>query len=296
MPRVVLPGIIAVLGWGPLGQRGEGHPVLHISEWIIVSYAAYLLALLLFRPIRRRSRITLLVVASAIAGVVLFTASLPDTRVIRAVRTWLPLLYMLVCYWLTGLYFIDPQPEFESRFAAFDCRVREWLGVTTFERIGPRAALELLEACYLSCYVTVPAGMLAITLHGAGHAAEGYLRTVLLAELCCYGMLPWIRTRPAWLLHPDSPVTTRRVFMRGVSLAVTQNASTRANTFPSGHAAGAVAIVLAVAPIWPLAGAVFFVLALGIIAGSVVGQYHYAGDAIAGAAVGVAAWGVAALM
>jgi hypothetical protein len=270
--------------------------VLRVSEWIIVFYAGYLLTLLLFRPLPRSSRIALLVVASAIVGGVLLTAGLPDSRVTRAFRTWLPLLYMLVCYWLTGLYFVDPQPEFESRFAAFDRRVREWLGAATFDKTAPRALLELLEACYLSCYVMVPAGMLAITLRGAGYAAEGYLRTVLLSELCCYGMLPWIRTRPAWVLHPDSPLSKRRVLMRRVSLAVTRNASTCANTFPSGHAAGAVATALVVARVWPLAGAMFFVLALGIIAGSVVGEYHYAGDAVTGAAVGVAAWGLVALL
>jgi membrane-associated phospholipid phosphatase len=270
--------------------------VFRVSEWIIVGYAAYLLALRPFRAISRPRRIGLPVVASAMVGAILLAASLPTSPVIRAFRTWLPLLYMLVCYWLTGLYFVDPQPEFELRFEAFDRRVREWLRAGSFDQTAPRLVLELLEASYLSCYVMVPAGMLAITLHGAGYAAEGYLRTVLLAELCCYGMLPWIRTRPAWVLHPESPLSKRHVLMRRVSLAVTRNASTCANTFPSGHAAGAVATALAVAAVWPLAGAVFFVLALGIIVGSVVGEYHYAGDAIAGAATGVAAWALVSLV
>ena len=281
---------------GILGRRAGGHHVLRTSEWIIVGYAAYLLGLAPFRAISRGRRTRLLAVASAMVGVVFLTASLPDSLVVRTFRTWLPLVYMLVCYWLTGLYFVDPQPEFESRFAAFDRRVRERLGAGHFDETAPRVVLELLEASYLGCYVMVPAGLLVITLHGAGYAAEGYLRTVLLAELCCYGMLPWIRTRPAWVLDPDSPLSKRRVLMRRVSLAVTRNASTCANTFPSGHAAGALATALVVASVWSLAGAAFFVLALGIIVGSVVGEYHYAGDAIAGVAVGVAAWALVSLM
>jgi membrane-associated phospholipid phosphatase len=56
-----------------------------------------------------------------------------------------------------------------------------------------------------------------------------------------------------------------------------------------------VAVALAVLPVWPLAGSVFSVLAAGIIVGSVVGEYHYAGDAIGGLAVGLAAWGVVVL-
>jgi membrane-associated phospholipid phosphatase len=270
--------------------------VLRTSEWIIVGYAAYLLGLAPFRAVSGGRRFRLLAVASAMVGVVLVTASLPDSLVIRTFRTWLPLVYMLVCYWLTGLYFVDPQPEFESRFAAFDRRVREGLGAGRVAETAPRVVLELLEACYLGCYVMVPAGLLAITLHGAGYAAEGYLRTVLLAELGCYGMLPWIRTRPGWVLNPDSPLSTPRVLMRRVSLAVTRHASTCANTFPSGHAAGALATALVVASVWPLAGTVFFVVALGIIVGSVVGEYHYAGDAIAGVAIGAAAWAAVLLM
>ena len=270
--------------------------VLRVSEWIIVCYAVYLLALLPFRRLSRPSRITLLAAAPAMVGAVLFTASLLDSPVVRVFRTWLPLLYMLGGYWLTGLYFTDPQPGLERRFAAFDRRVRVWLGAARFDQTAPRLVLELLEASYLSCYVMVPAGMLAITLVGAGYASEGYLRTVLLAELGCFGMLPWIRTRPAWVLNPESPLSRRPVLMRRLSLAVTRNASTCANTFPSGHAAGAVATALAVAPVWPLAGAVFAVLAAGIIVGSVVGEYHYAGDAIAGVAVGLAAWAIVVLV
>jgi hypothetical protein len=275
---------------------GRESAVLRVSEWIIVCYAAYLLALLPFRPMPRPRRVKLLLFAPALAIAFIFVASLPASRVLGVVRTWLPLLGMLVGYWLTGLYFVDPQAGLEARFEAFDRRVRVWLGAADLERNAPRAVLELLEACYLSCYIMVPAGMLAITLVGAGHAAEGYLRIVLLAELGCFGMLPWIRTRPAWVLHPDSPLSTRRVLMRQISLAITRNASTCANTFPSGHAAGALAVALTVLPIWPLAGAGFFALALGIIAGSVVGEYHYAGDALTGAAVGLAAWGAVSFM
>jgi hypothetical protein len=270
--------------------------VLRVSEWIIVLYAAYLLALLPVRPIPRPRQVKLLAFAPALAGATLLVASLPRSPVLGVLRTWLPLLGMLVGYWLTGLYYVDPQPELEARFSAFDRRVRGWLGAADIERTAPRAVLELLEACYLSCYVMVPAGLLAITLAGAGYAAEGYLRTVLVAELCCFGVLPWVRTRPAWVLHPDSPLSQRRVLMRQVSLAVTRKASIRANTFPSGHAAGALAVALAVVPVWPLAGAIFSVLALGIIAGSVVGEYHYAGDALTGAAVGLAVWGAGTLM
>ena len=56
------------------------------------------------------------------------------------------------------------------------------------------------------------------------------------------------------------------------------------------HTAASLATALAVASDMPLAGLVMAVVAVSIAAGSVVGRYHYAADAIAGAAVAVLAF------
>jgi undecaprenyl-diphosphatase len=66
--------------------------------------------------------------------------------------------------------------------------------------------------------------------------------------------------------------------------------SVQVNTFPSGHAAGALATALAVAAVSPAAGWAFGALALGIVAASIVGRYHYMADSIAGLLVAVAAF------
>jgi hypothetical protein len=50
-----------------------------------------------------------------------------------------------------------------------------------------------------------------------------------------------------------------------------------------------VATALAVAGDIPLAGLVLGVVAVSIAAGSVVGRYHYAADAVAGALMAIAA-------
>jgi membrane-associated phospholipid phosphatase len=43
----------------------------------------------------------------------------------------------------------------------------------------------------------------------------------------------------------------------------------------------------------PRAGSAFLLVAIGILAGAVSGRYHYAVDAVAGAAVGIAAFAIA---
>jgi membrane-associated phospholipid phosphatase len=66
--------------------------------------------------------------------------------------------------------------------------------------------------------------------------------------------------------------------------------SIQVNTFPSGHAAEALAATLLLlgAP-WPIAAGMFL-NALAISAGTVFGRYHYAADAIAGWAVAIVVW------
>ena len=75
-----------------------------------------------------------------------------------------------------------------------------------------------------------------------------------------------------------------------MNLAVLDRASVQWNTFPSGHTAASVATALAVASDMPLAGVVLGVVAVSIAAGSVVGRYHYAADALAGVAVAIVAF------
>jgi membrane-associated phospholipid phosphatase len=269
---------------------------LTVPEWMIVVYLAYLLVLLPCRPIPVAGRVTILVFVPCLIGLVLLAPGVPDSMAWRFIRTWLPLPFVLACYWLTGCYFVNPQERFEQRFAAYDARVRRWLGASDFARTAPRALLEFLEAAYFSCYVVLPAGLMTLIVAGRQDLSVRFWSIVLLAELGCYGVLPWIRTRPSWVLHPDSPLSSRRVLTRVLNLRVVREASTRANTFPSGHAAGALATALAVLPVWPAAGAVFLFVAVSIMAGSVFGEYHYAGDAITGALAAVAAFALVTLI
>jgi membrane-associated phospholipid phosphatase len=62
------------------------------------------------------------------------------------------------------------------------------------------------------------------------------------------------------------------------------------NTFPSGHAAEALAVVLALARASPAVSVALVPLAIGVGAGSVAGRYHFAADAVAGYAVALAVW------
>jgi membrane-associated phospholipid phosphatase len=201
----------------------------------------------------------------------------------------MPLLYLLAGYWLPGLLVREPDLRFERRLLDAD----RWLfgphGLARFEQGAPRVLIEYLEMAYLLCYAVVPAGYVCLLLGSYGpDAIDKFWTVVLLASFACYGVLPWLPTRAPRAIEPAR--ATMRSSIRGLNLAVLNRASVQWNTFPSGHTAASLATALAVGSYMPLAGVILAGVALSIAAGSVVGRYHYAADAVAGAAVAILAF------
>jgi membrane-associated phospholipid phosphatase len=205
----------------------------------------------------------------------------------------MPLMYLLVGYWLPALIVRKPNLGFEQRLLNVDRRLFGPDGLVRFERRAPRAVIEYLELAYLLCYAVVPAGYVCLLLagHGAG-AIDRFWSVVLLASFACYGLLPWIPTRAPRAIEPAR--LAARSTIRQMNLAVLDRASVQWNTFPSGHTAASLATALAVGREMPLAGVILGILAVSIAAGSVVGRYHYAADAIVGAVAAVLAFVTAA--
>jgi len=259
---------------------------LRASEWITVAYFAYLAGAAavvpgIGRPQRRRAIGTALAVVIAVLTVAAF-----GTRA-TLWRDWMPLIYILIGYWLPALLVTGTDQVFERRLLAFD---RRWLGenVATISERSPRAVIELLELAYLFCYPMVPIGFACLSVAGLHEESDRFWTAVLLAAFGCYGVLPWLPTRPPRAIEgapmrSSGPV--RRLNERVLGLA-----SVQLNTFPSGHVAASLATALAVSARLPLAGLPLGLLALAIAIASVVGRYHYAADAVAGAALALLAF------
>ena len=198
----------------------------------------------------------------------------------------MPVVYLLLGYWLPALIVRRPNVDFERRLLNLDRRLFGANGLARFEQKTPRAVLEYLEVAYLLCYAVVPAGYAALMVAGfEGQTIDRFWTVVLSASFICYGLLPWLPTRAPRALEADTQ--TRRSSIRKLNLAVLNRASVQWNTFPSGHTAASVATALAVAVHIPVAGLILGVVAVSIAIASVVGRYHYAADAVAGAVVAV---------
>ena len=119
---------------------------------------------------------------------------------------------------------------------------------------------------------------------------------MLVASFGCYGILPWLHTRPPRSIQPAGPIDQRSLALRRLNMAVLDRVSVQVNTLPSGHAATALAAALVVGELLPGLLPVLVAVALAIALATVIGRYHYAVDTILGLAVGIARWWVSGVL
>ena len=251
-------------------------------EWIACAYFVYLIVACWLPPLSTGRR-AFLIGASAIAGGAVWAIAHAATLLVRDCA---PLAYILAGYFLSGYLFVAPSDAMESWLMGWDRRL---LGDPVMRFVSwPRPLLACLELLYMGCFLLVPAGLAILTSAGHASLVARYWTMVMGAEFAAFAPLAFIQTRPPWAIE-GKPVLTDPAIHRLASQMV-QNLTIRVNTFPSGHAAGSLAVALAVVGALPWPGVLLFVLAAGICVACVVGRYHYVVDVIAGAGVALAIW------
>lgn len=265
---------------------------LWVTDWIVCGFFAYLIILAAVFPLSARHQGRVLLVGLVCVATAVMLAQLRLSPILQTARAWLPVVYLLEGYWLCGLFFRRPMRQAEERLLAFD----RWLfGVARLNRLlsrGPRLVLEYVELTYVLTFPFVPLSFGLFCWLWSRADADNFWTAVLLAGFVCYGMLPWIQTRPPRIVEADSRLDRRGLLLRRVNLFVLNGGSVQANTFPSGHASTAVAAVLAVVEVDGAIGAACLFLALSIVVATVLGRYHDAMDSMLGGPISVATWWV----
>ena len=250
-----------------------------VHEWLALGFFAHvaLAAVVLRLPRRRRAVAGLGAIAMAAGVVVVARLQLP------MVRAWAPVAYVLAGYYLAGRTFVRPMPLVERWLIGIDrlvlgdhrARFAAW----------PRSAVALFDAAYIGCFLLVPAGLVLLLSAGRGDLAEHYWTIVAGAELGAFATLPYLQTRPPWVIERLADGGVPRA-----SVLFMKHATTGANTLPSGHAAGSLAVALAVTDTLPVAGSILIVLALVIAVATVVTRAHFVVDVLTGVALAIGVW------
>lgn len=223
------------------------------------------------RPADRRA------MAGAAIGLLLVPASALVFAPLPTSLIWPPLL-LLVAYWSSGLLFVAPHPRQEAALRWLD----DVVNVREAARRTPRALVEILEAAYAGVYLLIPLALLVRIWFVPPADVDRFWSIVLITDFVCFGVLPWVQTRPPRALEAGDPWPSS---FRAFNLRLLGATSIQVNTFPSGHAAEALAATLLVLGAPPVIVALMFAAALAVSAGAVLGRYHYLADALAGWAV-----------
>jgi membrane-associated phospholipid phosphatase len=257
------------------------------SEWVALVYFAALAMLAWIRPLPASRRIQVAIAGVLSAAAIVFIARNGPL----VVRDWTPALWVLVGYYVSGRFFVRPSEAMERWLQDWDRRI---LGdPTTRFAAWPPFLLAYLEVVYVGCFLLVPAGFAVLVATGRAALADRYWTMVVAAELGSFAPLSIFQTRPPWLL--ERPPTLPHVDVHRFAARMVELFTIRANTFPSGHVAGSLAVGLALVGVVPAAAAVFLILAASIALACVVGRYHYVVDLIAGAALALLIWAVVGL-
>jgi hypothetical protein len=250
-----------------------------IASVIFFAYTAAAALAVSGLPGRQRAQ----ALKATVAGIGLTVASILVPRN-AVLHEWvLPPLLLLLAYWASGRLFVAPMPAAERALM----RIDRALDVTGLAARTPRAVAELLEVAYAGVYPLIPIALVIYLLGTSAPDPSRFWTVILVTDYVCFSLLPWVQTRPPRAIEPAAPW---RSTFRPVNLRLLGATSIQVNTFPSGHAAEALAAALLVisAPL-PLAIGMF-VAALAISAGAVGGRYHYAADAVLGWLVAVVVW------
>lgn len=260
---------------------------LTLRGWEIASIISFLytavVAAILRRGLTPTSRLR--AVGGSVAGLLLTVASAMAPHQPFLHGWLLPPLLLFLGYWTSGLLFVAPMKRIESLFAFVDRIVR-------VRGVGARAPVslaEFLEFSYAAVFVLIPVALALHLRFARTPDVDRFWTVILVTDFICFAMLPWIQTRPPRSIETGEPWSSS---FRRFNLRLLGSASIQVNTFPSGHAAEALAAALLVSNLQ--SGLFIWMLfnAAAVSAGAVFGRYHYAVDALAGWVVAVAVWAV----
>jgi membrane-associated phospholipid phosphatase len=278
---------------------------LRVAEKLALLFFTLELAASLHFPLALAGRLRVWGLSLSGAGVLLLLSHQGREQrggFLATFRDWYPCALIPVAYRASGVFFApDPLHRLDRLFVRWDNALLQnsWVSIALSHFspwLGP-----YLEFSYLLTYPLVPLGLLAVTLARRrsvlAHAdpittpddpIDRFWTPVLLAVLVCYLLYPLFPLTPPRLLFPSSIGLEPHSALRKLNLWLLHQNGDQASLFPSGHVAAVIATALAVRAQLPRVGWVFLLAAASVTLATVLGRYHYAADAAAGAAVAVA--------
>ena len=224
--------------------------------------------------------------ALALVLVELVARGRPGNRFGSALALWYPYILIPVYYWQLGVIGLGVDH-------ARDALVQRWeqaifggqVSVTWHQAARSALLSSVLHACYLAHYAIIVGVPAWLFLRSGREACARALFGITLAFYACYLCFAVFPVAGPYYALPAPTGPLENLFFDRLVRTVLESGSSWGTAFPSSHVAASWCAVLMARRDAPWLALALAPVALGLAAGTVYGQFHYAVDAVAGAAV-----------
>ncbi len=216
----------------------------------------------------------------------------PDSSGLAAVvALWYPFLLIPVYYGQLGVLGLDVAHVRDPVAQRWEAALFGGQPSVSWHTAMPSPALSwALHACYLAHYLIFMGVPLWLWARAGREACERAVFTIALTFFVCYLAFAVFPVAGPWYAFPRPTGPETRVATARLVESILQSGSSYGTAFPSSHVAASWAAVLVGFRHAPVLAAILAPVAVGLAAGTVYGQFHYAVDAFAGMAVAVACY------
>lgn len=275
---------------------------LRISEWVLVSFFAYICLIAPFFPARPDLGWRPYGVFAAVTAALIVIANLEQGRwsiPITKLRDWLPIVYTLVAFREMELFLpLSYSGQLERGWVRLDRLVlNQWHLRPAVEHFGPAIPI-YLEICYLLVYALAPICVAILYLLRKRVLADRFWTIFLAGTLLAYGLFPYFPSQPPRFAFPNLDNPDFNTAIRQLNVSILNKGSIHAGVFPSAHVSSAFACAWAMFVLLPRHKSIGWVLlfyAVSVSVATIYGRYHYTADVIAGFGVSLVAAALATL-
>jgi membrane-associated phospholipid phosphatase len=269
--------------------------LLRISEWIFVAYFIYVAGIA--AAIRPELTVQAAVLGAVVACMIAALARIPGTGM---ARDWLPVIYVLIAYREMN-WFTPATRDFhlEHSWIIWDrMLLRDWGLRPAIESLG-YGIPAYLELCYALVYAIGPFSIAALYAANRRARADRFLTVYTTGTLLSYALFPFFPSDPPRVVFAGADMPAIGNVFRDFNLFIVGSYGIHSSVFPSAHVSSAFAAawgLMRFLPERPWVGRGMLIYAFSVTVATVYGRYHYAADALAGVAIGLAALAVAMLL
>jgi membrane-associated phospholipid phosphatase len=273
-----------------------GIVVVRKSEWVILGFLVYAIALSALLPVAPSVRhlVTLLNVAILAVYPALIIADRTKRGIHFSVaRDALSLGLIVLAYREMG-WFAQPHSHhaLEASWVTWDRVVLRGGAAAVIESIGP-VIPSILEISYALVYALAPFAIVMLYVYGRREKVDQFLFVFAVTVLFCYAQFPFWPSDPPRVLFPSEDLPAYDTVFRRFNLWMLGKYGIHTGVFPSAHVAGAFAAAFGAWLALPerrWVGRFLLAMAFLIAIATVYGRYHYLPDALAGLLVALVAF------